>query len=172
MVVICKMNKNGFTLLELLAVIVILAILSLVTIPNIINTLKSSKDNTFEDSMYALYKSCTSYYEESNINSNISLPLMVKYKDKKATYYTIDSLNCKEFKSTSENELEYSGQNFENAILVIRKDDEEGKLIEIKAWNESDKSCYKIDSENKKVTKTEKISLDECTDTSKICSLN
>ena len=43
-------NKNGFTLVELLAVIVILAIILVIAVPKITDTIKNSKMASFESS--------------------------------------------------------------------------------------------------------------------------
>ena len=40
-------NKNGFTLVELLAVIAILAILVIVAMPNVLGMFNEAKQNTF-----------------------------------------------------------------------------------------------------------------------------
>lgn len=150
-----KMNKKAFTLLELLAVIIIIAILALVTVPTVTSIIKNSRNSTFQDSVHALYKSGVSYHEESAINSSIKLPLVVKFANKKATYYTQneDKTACETATVTNSNELEYSGQNLEDATLTITK---EG-TINIAAWNKNDKSCYQITSDSKKVIKLESI---------------
>ncbi len=44
-----KLNKNGFTLVELLAVIVIMGILMMVAIPSISRTIENSRKDTFMD---------------------------------------------------------------------------------------------------------------------------
>lgn len=41
-------NKNGFTLMELLAVLVILALIALITVPSITNSLKSYRDKLYD----------------------------------------------------------------------------------------------------------------------------
>lgn len=165
-----KMNNKAFTLLELLAVIIIIAILVLVTVPTVINIIKNSKTSIFQDSMYALYKSGMSYYEEKEINSNIKLPLIVKFTNKNATYYiqNKDKTECELIDVSSDNELEYSGQNLEDAILTITKDG----IINIVSWNKNDNSCYQITSTNKKVIKLKDIKdKAACTiDTTDICS--
>ena len=42
------MNKEGFTLVELLAVIVILSIIAIITVPNVINIFNENKEKTKE----------------------------------------------------------------------------------------------------------------------------
>ena len=42
-----KLNRNGFTLVELLAVIVILAVLALVAMPNVTRLMNDSRKNAF-----------------------------------------------------------------------------------------------------------------------------
>lgn len=42
------MNKNGFTLVEMLLVVVLIAIISLITLPNIMDMLKESKETKYE----------------------------------------------------------------------------------------------------------------------------
>lgn len=42
-----KLNKKGFTLVELLAVIVVLAIIMVLTLPTIMNSLSSARQSTF-----------------------------------------------------------------------------------------------------------------------------
>ena len=42
-----KLNKKGFTLVELLAVIVVLAIIMVLTLPTIMNSMNSARQSTF-----------------------------------------------------------------------------------------------------------------------------
>lgn len=42
-----KLNKKGFTLVELLAVIVVLAIIMVLTLPTIMNSMSSARQSTF-----------------------------------------------------------------------------------------------------------------------------
>ena len=42
-----KLNKKGFTLVELLAVIVVLAIIMVLTLPTVMNSLSSARQSTF-----------------------------------------------------------------------------------------------------------------------------
>ena len=51
-----NMNKNGFTLVELLAVIAILAILVVILVPNFVDMFKESKSNVFITEVQTLMK--------------------------------------------------------------------------------------------------------------------
>ena len=56
------MNKNGFTLVELLAVIAILGMLALIALPNIVDKFNSSKDTNFVSEAEAVYKAANNQY--------------------------------------------------------------------------------------------------------------
>ena len=43
-----KLNKKGFTLVELLAVIVILAVIMVITIPTVLGSMRSAKDKSLD----------------------------------------------------------------------------------------------------------------------------
>ncbi len=61
-----KLNKKGFTLVELLAVIAILAILMLLVTPNILNMFKEGKKSAFVTQAQSIYKAAeTKYISES-----------------------------------------------------------------------------------------------------------
>ncbi len=55
-----KLNRKGFTLVELLAVIVVLAIILVISVPMILNTISNSKQQAFEASLKTVVK----YYRE------------------------------------------------------------------------------------------------------------
>ncbi len=55
-----KLNKKGFTLVELLAVIVVLAIILVITVPMILNTMGSAKSDSFDASLNTV----VNYYRE------------------------------------------------------------------------------------------------------------
>ncbi len=55
-----KLNRKGFTLVELLAVIVVLAIILVITVPMILNTLGSAKSDSFDASLNTV----VNYYRE------------------------------------------------------------------------------------------------------------
>lgn len=61
-----KLNKKGFTLVELLAVIAILAILMLLVTPNIINMFTSGRRDAFKVDAQSIWKNAeTTYLNES-----------------------------------------------------------------------------------------------------------
>lgn len=63
-----KLNKNGFTLVELLAVIVILAVLALVAMPNVTRLMNDSRKNAFVTEV----ENFVTYAQTSYTNSQIS----------------------------------------------------------------------------------------------------
>ena len=66
-----KLNRKGFTLVEVLAVIVIIALLGGIAIPNILSTINNSK-NVSEKSMIENIKTATQkLYEEEEFTGNI-----------------------------------------------------------------------------------------------------
>ena len=63
-------NKNGFTLVELLAVIAILAILVIIALPNVINMYTTAKKNTFVSEAKAIAKSVSNKYISESMKGN------------------------------------------------------------------------------------------------------
>lgn len=55
-------DKNGYTLIELLAVIAILGILLMVVAPKLVKTYKDTKDNTFVEEVQSIMKGVTKQY--------------------------------------------------------------------------------------------------------------
>lgn len=64
------MNRNGFTLVELLAVIVIIGIVGLIAVPNVVNLTNNSKKETIENTTRLLAKTAEDYYSYNLINSS------------------------------------------------------------------------------------------------------
>ena len=58
------MEKNGFTLIEMLGVIVILSVLSLITVPIIDRSLNQGKENLSDIQEVQLKKALKNYYAE------------------------------------------------------------------------------------------------------------
>ena len=67
------LNRNAFTLIELLAIIVILAIIAVITVPIILNIIENSRRGAAKDSAYGYKDSINKWYvsklsEDSNFN--------------------------------------------------------------------------------------------------------
>ena len=69
-------NKNGFTLVELLAVIVIIAIIALITTPIVLNVVQSSRENAFKDTAHGLVLAAGTYQaEQQALNRDTTLTI-------------------------------------------------------------------------------------------------
>ena len=67
-----KLNRKGFTLVELLAVIIILAIVVGITIPSISNIINSSKNNALGTAVESASDYLTDQYAMMNVDFNSS----------------------------------------------------------------------------------------------------
>ncbi len=67
-----KLNRNGFTLVELLAVIVILAVLALVAMPNVTRLMNDSRKNAFITEVENFVTYAQTSYTNSQINGTIN----------------------------------------------------------------------------------------------------
>ena len=64
-----KLNKKGFTLVELLAVIAILAILMVIAIPGVLTLFNNAKDNAFRTELQSIVKAAKQQWMADNITS-------------------------------------------------------------------------------------------------------
>ena len=64
-------NRNGFTLVELLAVIVILSVLMTIAIPRIIKMMTSSKVDAFKTEAESLLKTAQQEYAKDSLNGTL-----------------------------------------------------------------------------------------------------
>ncbi len=64
------MNKNGFTLVELLAVIAILALLVIIALPNVLNMFNQAKKDVFLTEVKTIYKEVSKKYISENMKGN------------------------------------------------------------------------------------------------------
>lgn len=69
-----KLNRKGFTLVELLAVIIILAIVVGITIPSISNIINSSKNNALGTAVESASDYLTDQFAMMNVDLNSSTP--------------------------------------------------------------------------------------------------
>ena len=65
-----KMNKKGFTLVELLAVIAILAILVIIALPNVLKMFNQAKKDTFLTEAKTIYKEISKKYISETMRGN------------------------------------------------------------------------------------------------------
>jgi len=69
------LNKNAFTLIELLAIIVILAIIAVITVPIILNIIENSRMGAAKDSAYGYKDSIDKWYvSKLSENPNYNIP--------------------------------------------------------------------------------------------------
>ena len=106
-----KMNKKGFTLVELIAVIALLSIVMLLIVPNVANYLNSSKKTLFYDNVVNMFKSATTtfMYQDDPTNTTFSNNGVKLDVDVESEYvYTIKVNNYGEVISIDVNNGVYS----------------------------------------------------------------
>lgn len=67
-----KMNKKGFTLVELLAVIIILSIIVIIAIPSIMGISKSIKENMYNKKIAIIEEAAILYGQDNRRDINLS----------------------------------------------------------------------------------------------------
>lgn len=87
-----KLNKKGFTLVELLAVIVILAIILAIAVPSITGILNSAKKSSFEADVKLIIKGIEYKMLEANA-SNTTGPVIGQIDADDLVSYGADSSN-------------------------------------------------------------------------------
>lgn len=83
-----KLNKKGFTLVELLAVIAILAILMLLVTPNILNMFADGKKSSFITNVQSVYKSANTKF----VSESLKTPGAFLFSDQTVTAPTGSTL--------------------------------------------------------------------------------
>ena len=89
-------NKNGFTLVELLAVIAILAILVIIALPNVMGMFNSAKKNSFLSEVKIIYKVA----QQSWINDSM-------FNTSEREYGRCNGCSYKELELSGRNEIKY-----------------------------------------------------------------
>lgn len=84
-----KLNKKGFTLVELLAVIVVLAIIMIIAIPAILDRMDEAKKSTFKIYAQKVLNTAITKYETDVLTGNET------YKTANGYCYTLNTLNLK-----------------------------------------------------------------------------
>lgn len=106
------MNKNGFTLVELLGVVVILSIIMLIAIPNVASTLDKSKKDTYIADAKKLVSLVQYEIRKGNVSKPASNGTLVKV--------TLGSL---ETSNVTKDPDGYTYDTNNSYILVVRKND-------------------------------------------------
>lgn len=93
-----KLNKKGFTLVELIAAVAIVTILTVVAVPNVLNSLKEGKEASYQILVEDIVTASKSLYEELYSNEVLGVagtPLYQYYDNgcPKNEPITIDELN-------------------------------------------------------------------------------
>lgn len=84
------MEKNGFTLVELLAVIVVLAIISLITVPVIIKIISNAENNTYEKQVQTIEQSAEKWSVKQSLPTEDGSFIYVDLKSLKEEGYLKD----------------------------------------------------------------------------------
>ena len=93
-----KLNKKGFTLVELLAVIAILAILMLLVTPNIINMFTSGRRDAFKVDAQSIWKNAETTYLNESVAGTAPKAFC---NQKKVSAATITATGCVEMTGAS-----------------------------------------------------------------------
>lgn len=93
-------NKNGFTLVEVLAVIAILAVLALFIVPNVLDLFRNSKKNSFIVEAQGIYNFAAKQFVADSLKNG----------ETGVTYCRADGATCtdtEELKMTGRTNLDY-----------------------------------------------------------------
>ena len=132
-----KLNKNGFTLVELLSVIVIIAIIALITTPIVLNVVQSSRENAFKDTAHGLVLAAGTYQaEQQALNRDTTL-----------------TINYATSSDSEKNLLKTKGTLPDAGELSI---DEKGKVT-LALWSNDARVCVVKKADAKEVTINENI---------------
>lgn len=67
-----KLNKKGFTLVELLAVIVVLALILVITVPTVLSAMNNSKKKLFQSYGTRIINAVTEEYESQKMLNDVT----------------------------------------------------------------------------------------------------
>ena len=135
-----KINRKGFTLIELIAVIVILSIILIVAVPNLIETYKQSKLKSEGMFVKQLTKSIESYVSLNG--SNLEYTYFAEAKKSLTVEDTDKSYTVKISKSTIKIQDIIEESEYRNPGNKDKKCDKEA---EIEVYRDSDYVyCFKI----------------------------
>ena len=115
-------NKNGFTLVELLAVIVILAVIMIIAIQSVLNILQTAKEKSFKEYLTKAYTAAEKKYLSRQIMGT--------------------SNNCTMYNITTDLGMSSTG-NYKGYVLVYKNDNSTHYLITL---DDGEFAVYGIDS--------------------------
>ena len=103
-----KLNRKGFTLVELLAVIVILAIVVGITLVTVLPTLKKSRQQAFELSANTIAEYLEKQYQAQLIGEGIDVAVTIPIKDAKGNISTNNTMSPDDFKKAGVKPTNYA----------------------------------------------------------------
>ena len=140
------LNKNAFTLAELLAVIVIIALVGTITTPIMLNVINTSKENAFKDDAIALVRTSQNYHAAQSIAKTVNLPILITFENKKETntYFNNSENICQ---TSNQRMLEYAGENPDSGGLFIDRNGD----VTLAVYNDEINKCAKKNPNEKTI---------------------
>lgn len=132
------MKNKGFTLIELIGVILLLALIVVITVPKVFEVIRSSKEESMNDTIKSIEKAANLYATSIDINTEGNLPLTVTFEDGKS-YYQFEGESKQEG-----NILELKGKLPDEGKVIIYED----KSFDYELYNPFENTCMKRDSTN------------------------
>ncbi len=154
-----KLNKKGFTLVELLAVIAILALLMLLVTPNILMLFTEGKKNAFATQVQSVWKAAETKYINDSLTSSTPGPYCYVGTGLDGSFAEIKATNPKDL-----------GIDNNKTLAYFVKFDSEGKIAQLIVTNgsyyyssDTPSIDVDVDSDVKTVKSTDKFACDATT---------
>ena len=142
-----KKEKNGFTLVELLAVITILGILTMIAVPNVLSTINNNRKNAFLMDAKRMVSKASELIAKNKRDREIA-------KTASGMTYSYDDLNGKgEFTTDSD------GQNYDT--------DKNNTYVNVKLESNTYTYCIKVTGSKRNI----KDNSGNCIDSSKLTGI-
>ena len=154
-----KMNKKGFTLVELLAVIVILALLIIITANTVLPMMKNTEDSGMKIYAEKMMQNALTMLESDKILSDVTYPKVYKISSE-LTDGKDDYVGCVQITSTTDGiKYEIRMYDFKNARFLKSNSPMLAKDLE-------DATQYAVSPYKGNLTKTNGVSIIETTNCS------